>query len=55
MRVRSTPGAARLYILGASVCAAFCALPALTPGAGTPWGTLALLAALCLVCELPAR
>lgn len=55
MRVRSTPGAARLCILGASAGAALCALPALLPGAGTPWGTLALLAALYLVREVPAR
>ncbi|WP_329207560.1 HD-GYP domain-containing protein [Streptomyces sp. NBC_00683] len=53
--MRSTPGAARAYILAALICSFVCALPALSPGAGTPWGTLALLTALYLVCELPGR
>ncbi|WP_326699735.1 HD-GYP domain-containing protein [Streptomyces sp. NBC_01754] len=53
--MRSTPVAARLYILGVSVAAVVCALPAYGPWAGTPWGTLLLLAALCLACEIPAR
>ncbi|MFJ8883546.1 HD-GYP domain-containing protein [Streptomyces sp. NPDC102402] len=44
-----------MHILCAAVCAALCALPALSPGAATPWGTLGLLAALHLVCELPGR
>lgn len=53
--MRGTPAAARVYILCVAVCAALCALPALSPGAETPWGTLGLLAALYLVCELPGR
>ncbi|MFE9722953.1 HD-GYP domain-containing protein [Streptomyces sp. NPDC005794] len=53
--MRGTPGAARVHILCTAVCAALCALPALSPGAGTPWGTLGLLAALYLACELPGR
>ncbi|MFI2778623.1 HD-GYP domain-containing protein [Streptomyces sp. ALB3] len=53
--MRGTPGAARAYILCAVVGAAFCALPALSPGAGTPWGTLGLLAALYTACELVGR
>ncbi|MEU1125941.1 HD-GYP domain-containing protein [Streptomyces sp. NPDC005899] len=53
--MRSTPWAARVYILCAAAGAAFCALPALPPGAATPWGTVVLLAALCLVSELAAR
>ncbi|MEV5157890.1 HD-GYP domain-containing protein [Streptomyces sp. NPDC053728] len=53
--MRGTPGAARFHILCAAVCAALCVLPALSPGAATPWGTLGLLAALHLVCELPGR
>ncbi|MFE5244513.1 MULTISPECIES: HD-GYP domain-containing protein [unclassified Streptomyces] len=53
--MRGTPAAARVYILCVAVCAALCALPALSPGAETPWGTLGLLTALYLVCELPGR
>ncbi|MCX5416521.1 HD-GYP domain-containing protein [Streptomyces sp. NBC_00059] len=53
--MRGTPAAARVYILCVAVCAVLCALPALSPGAATPWGTLGLLAALHLVCELPGR
>ncbi|MGP3633989.1 HD-GYP domain-containing protein [Streptomyces sp. 24-1644] len=53
--MRSTPRAARVCILGAVICAVLCSLPAWTPGAATPWGTLALLATLYLVCELPGR
>ncbi|WP_328905753.1 HD-GYP domain-containing protein [Streptomyces sp. NBC_00234] len=53
--MRSTPGAARACILGAVICALLCSLPVGAPGAGTPWGTLALLTALYLVCELPGR
>lgn len=53
--MRGTPGAARVHILCAAVCAVLCAVPALSPGAGTPWGTLGLLAALCTACELPGR
>ncbi|MDQ0794073.1 HD-GYP domain-containing protein [Streptomyces sp. B1I3] len=53
--MRSTPGAARLYILCTAVGAGSCALPAFFPGAATPWSTVALLAALCLASELAAR
>ncbi|MET9591369.1 HD-GYP domain-containing protein [Streptomyces sp. NPDC006516] len=53
--MRGTPGAARVYILCVAVCAALCALPAVSPGAETPWGTLGLLAALHLACELLGR
>ncbi|MFJ8615564.1 HD-GYP domain-containing protein [Streptomyces clavifer] len=53
--MRTTPRAARAYILCVALCATVCALPAPTPGAATPWGTLALLAALYLACELPGR
>lgn len=54
-RVRSTPGAARVYLLCTVVCATLCVLPALSPGSATSWGTLCLLAALCPACELPGR
>lgn len=53
--MRAIRGAARTHILAASACAALCALPALRPGAGTPWGAVGLLAALYLICELPGR
>ncbi|MGW0559400.1 HD-GYP domain-containing protein [Streptomyces sp. NPDC003016] len=53
MRVLSV--AARAYILCALLAAAWCALPALRPGAGTPWGTAVLLAALHAACELLGR
>lgn len=46
---------ARAYILAVALCAALCVLPALRPGAGTPWTTLALLTGLYLLCELPGR
>ncbi|MFC8956710.1 HD-GYP domain-containing protein [Streptomyces sp. NPDC057101] len=49
------PRAARVYIGCALLGAGACALPALHPGASTPWSTLALLAALYALCELPAR
>ncbi|MGA5557273.1 HD domain-containing phosphohydrolase [Streptomyces lavendulocolor] len=49
------PVAARAYVAGTAVCAVACALPALTPGAGTPWRPLALLATLYAVSEWPAR
>ncbi|WP_327114867.1 HD-GYP domain-containing protein [Streptomyces sp. NBC_01341] len=52
--MRGTPGAARVHILCVAVCAALCAVPALS-GAATPWGTLALLAALHLACALVGR
>lgn len=48
-------GAARVYIVCAAAGAGACALPALRPGAGTPWEAVALLAALYAVCELPSR
>ncbi|UUN29088.1 HD-GYP domain-containing protein [Streptomyces sp. FIT100] len=53
--MRGIPGGARALILCAVVCAAACALPALLPGARVPWGTVALIAAVYAVCELPAR
>ncbi|MFC9941954.1 HD-GYP domain-containing protein [Streptomyces pratensis] len=53
--MRGTPGAARVYIGCAVVCAALCALPTLSPDAATPWGTLGLLAGLYSVCELAGR
>ncbi|MFD8638894.1 HD domain-containing phosphohydrolase [Streptomyces zaomyceticus] len=49
------PRAARVYLGCALLGAGACALPALRPGAATPWGTVALLAALYALCELPAR
>ncbi|MEU3185336.1 HD-GYP domain-containing protein [Streptomyces sp. NPDC006923] len=51
--MRAIPGGARVYILGVGVCAVVCVLPVLRPG--TPWGALALLAALYAFCEMPAR
>ncbi|MEU5719474.1 HD-GYP domain-containing protein [Streptomyces sp. NPDC020403] len=53
--MKGTPGAARVYILCTAAGAGFLAFPALSPGAGTPWDTVALLAALCLAGELAAR
>ncbi|MET9519713.1 HD-GYP domain-containing protein [Streptomyces sp. NPDC002994] len=53
--MRALSVAARAYILCALLAAACCALPALLPGAGTPWGTAALLAALYAACELLGR
>lgn len=55
MGVKVIPGAARGYIGCALLAAGAAALPALRPAAGTPWGTVALLAALYALCELPAR
>ncbi len=52
--VKVVPPAARVYIGCALLAAGACVLPALSrPGA--PWGTIALLAALYALCELPAR
>ncbi|MFJ3591738.1 HD-GYP domain-containing protein [Streptomyces sp. NPDC090231] len=53
--MRATRGVARAYILAVALCATLCVLPALRPGAGTPWTTLALLTGLYLLCELPGR
>lgn len=53
MGVKTIPPAARAYIGCALLAAGACVLPALRPGA--PWGTIALLAALYALCELPAR
>nr|WSW66890.1 HD-GYP domain-containing protein [Streptomyces sp. NBC_00995] len=53
--MRATRGAARAYILAVALVAAVCVLPALRPGAGTSWTTLATLAGLYLACELPGR
>ncbi|MFE0425291.1 HD-GYP domain-containing protein, partial [Streptomyces sp. NPDC058953] len=61
--MRSVPAAAGAYVLAAVVCAAGCALPALTgssigpPGtaAAVPWTAAALLAGLYAICELPGR
>ncbi|MFE5485601.1 HD-GYP domain-containing protein [Streptomyces sp. NPDC056527] len=55
MGVMAIPRAARVYIGCTLLGAAGCVLPALAPGAGTPWGTVALLGALYAVCELPGR
>ncbi|MGW0118325.1 HD-GYP domain-containing protein [Streptomyces sp. NPDC003327] len=55
MGVQVIPRAARVYIGCALLGACACALPALRPGAHTPWATVALLAALYALCELPAR
>ncbi|MER5883585.1 HD-GYP domain-containing protein [Streptomyces sp. NPDC001941] len=49
----ATPAAARVYIGGAVLGAALCALPA--PRSGAPWATAALLAAVYAACEVPAR
>ncbi|MGW6570193.1 HD domain-containing phosphohydrolase [Streptomyces sp. NPDC054975] len=53
--MKAIPRAARAYIGCALLAAAACALPALHPAAHTPWSTVALLAALYALCELPAR
>ncbi len=53
--VRDVPRAARLSVGCALLAAAACALPAVRPGAHTPWGTVALLAALYALCEVPGR
>lgn len=53
--MRAIRGAARAYILAVALGAALCVLPALRPGAGTPWTTLGLLTGLYLICELPGR
>nr|WP_188266620.1 MULTISPECIES: HD-GYP domain-containing protein [unclassified Streptomyces] len=52
---QSLPRAARGYIGCALLGAGACVLPALRPGATTPWGTVALLTTLYALCELPAR
>ncbi|MEU0276364.1 HD-GYP domain-containing protein [Streptomyces sp. NPDC006307] len=49
------PVGAWAYLAGAVLCASACALPALDPAAETPWGAVALLAALYAFCEWPAR
>ncbi|MEU8548594.1 HD-GYP domain-containing protein [Streptomyces roseoverticillatus] len=50
------PAAARLCVLGAVLAAVACAAPALRAGPGVPWCAVALLAAVCAVCErLPRR
>ncbi|MER8231607.1 HD-GYP domain-containing protein [Streptomyces sp. NPDC094049] len=53
--MKAIPRAARVYIGCALLGTGACVLPALRPGATTPWGTVALLAALYALCELPAR
>ncbi|OEJ25099.1 metal-dependent phosphohydrolase [Streptomyces agglomeratus] len=53
--MRALSVAARAYILCVLLAAACCTLPALWPGAGVPWRTAALLAALCAGCELLGR
>ncbi|MET9374633.1 HD domain-containing phosphohydrolase [Streptomyces sp. NPDC002992] len=55
MGVMAIPRAARVYIGCVLLGAAGCVLPALRPGAQTPWGTVALLTALYALCELPGR
>ncbi|MEU8617088.1 HD-GYP domain-containing protein [Streptomyces sp. NPDC048623] len=54
-RGKGVPLAARGYVGCALFAAAAVVLPALRPGAGTPWPTVLLLAALHPLCELPAR
>ncbi|WP_407077920.1 HD-GYP domain-containing protein [Streptomyces sp. NPDC126499] len=49
------PRSARVLICCALLAAAASTLPAVLPGAQTPWRGVALLAALYAVCELPAR
>ncbi|MET9653623.1 HD-GYP domain-containing protein [Streptomyces sp. NPDC006460] len=49
------PRAARVHVGCAALGAAACVLPALGPGARTPWSAVALLAVLYAGCELPAR
>ncbi|CAM5410754.1 HD-GYP domain-containing protein [Streptomyces abikoensis] len=50
------PAAARLCVLAAVLAAALCAAPALRSGPDVPWCAVALLAAVCAVCErLPRR
>ncbi|MGW1228031.1 HD-GYP domain-containing protein [Streptomyces sp. NPDC001515] len=53
--MRATRRAAWTHILAVALLASGCALPALLPGAGTPWATVGLLAGLYLLCELPGR
>ncbi|TFE49134.1 HD-GYP domain-containing protein [Streptomyces sp. ICN441] len=53
--MRRIPGPARAYILCAVVGAGACALPAVLPGADTPWTTVALLAGLHALSEVPGR
>ncbi|MFC9792255.1 HD-GYP domain-containing protein [Streptomyces sp. NPDC127584] len=55
MGVKGIPRAARAYIGCAVLGAGAAVLPALLPGAATPWSTVALLAGLYALCELPAR
>ncbi|MFE8936452.1 HD-GYP domain-containing protein [Streptomyces sp. NPDC007872] len=51
--MKVVPPAARVYIGCTLLAAGACVLPALRPGA--PWESIALLAALYALCELPAR
>ncbi|MER6994122.1 HD-GYP domain-containing protein [Streptomyces sp. NPDC000410] len=53
--MRGVPGGARALILCAVVCAGAGALHAVLPGARVPWSTVAQLAVLYAVCEMPAR
>ncbi|GFH37654.1 HD-GYP domain-containing protein [Streptomyces pacificus] len=53
--MKRIPGPARAYILCAVVGAGVCALPALRPGADTPWTAVALLAGLHALGEMPGR
>ncbi|MFI8518694.1 HD-GYP domain-containing protein [Streptomyces sp. NPDC085481] len=55
MGVKVIPRTARAYIGCALLAAAAVTLPALRPGAATPWRSVLLLAALYALCELPAR
>ncbi|MGO4636032.1 metal-dependent phosphohydrolase, partial [Streptomyces sp. 2RAF24] len=55
MGVKGIPRTARVYIGCALLAATAAVLPALRPGAPTPWHAVLLLAALYAVCELPAR
>ncbi|MFI8960922.1 HD-GYP domain-containing protein [Streptomyces sp. NPDC053493] len=53
--MKVVPHTARGYVGCALLAAAAVTLPALRPGADTPWQTVLLLAALNTVCEVPAR
>ncbi|MFI8825775.1 HD-GYP domain-containing protein [Streptomyces sp. NPDC053431] len=54
-RSKPVPRAARVHVGCAVLAATAVGLPALRPGAATPWPTTLLLAALYALCELPAR
>ncbi|MEU6079480.1 HD-GYP domain-containing protein [Streptomyces sp. NPDC047108] len=53
--MRAVPPGARAYILCAVLAAVACAVPAVRPGAGTPWTVVGLLALLYAACEQLTR